>query len=159
VPATGGSQTANISTAADCAWTATSNAPWIAIGSPASGSGNASVRLDVQANTDAARSGTATIAGKLVTINQDSGCTITISPMSTPMVVGGGSGNITVTAGAGCMWTATSSDLTWITFPGPSSGSGSGTVMFNVGANASGVPRNGSITIGGQVFAINQAGS
>ena len=157
-PAVGGSQTVNISTAADCAWTAVSNAPWIAVAMPTSGSGNAAVRLDIQANTEPARSGTATIAGKTVTVNQESGCTISIAPPSTPMVVGGGSGSVTVTAGTGCTWTAVSG-AAWITFPGPSTGSGSGTLMFNVDANTTGVTRSGSITIGSQVFTVNQSGT
>jgi hypothetical protein len=115
------------------------------------------VRLDIQANTDAARSGIATIAGKVVTVNQDSGCTISIAPGSTPMVVGGGTGSVTVTAGANCPWTAVSG-ATWIIVTGGASGSGPGTVTFSVDANVSGATRNGSITIGGQVFTVNQAG-
>ncbi|MFL6280893.1 MAG: BACON domain-containing protein [Vicinamibacterales bacterium] len=159
-PAAGGSQTVSISTAADCTWSAGSNASWIAIGMPAGGSGNGTVRLDIQPNADAARSGTATVAGKTVTVNQDSGCTITISPSSTPMVVGGGSGSVTVTAGAGCSWTAApASGTTWIAITGPSGGTGPGTVTFTVDANATGIARSGSITIGTQVFTVNQAGS
>ena len=157
VPAAGGSQTVSISTAADCAWTAASNAPWIAVAMPASGSGNGTVRLGIQANTDAARSGTATIAGKVVTVNQDSGCAISIAPTATPMVVGGGTGTVTVTAGAGCTWTAVSS-ATWIIVTGGATGSGPGTVTFSVDANVSGATRSGSITIGSQVFTVNQAG-
>ena len=157
-PAAGGPQNVSISTAAECSWTAASNAPWIAIGTAGSGSGNATVRLDIQANTDAARSGTATIAGKVVTVNQDTGCTISISPTSTPMVVGGGAGSpITVTAGAGCAWTAVSG-AAWIIVTSGASGAGPGTVTFSVDANVSGTTRSGSITIGGQLFTVNQAG-
>jgi hypothetical protein len=148
----------SISTAADCAWTATSNSPWIAVAMPTSGSGNGTVRLDIQANTDAARSGTATIAGKVVTVNQDSGCTVSIAPASTPMVVGGGTGSVTVTAGANCPWTAVSG-ATWITVTAGASGSGPGTVTFSVEPNGSGTTRVGTITIGGQVFTVNQAGA
>jgi hypothetical protein len=125
---------------------------------PAGGSGNGTVRLDVQANTDQARSGTATIAGKVVTVNQDSGCTVSITPSSTSMVVGGGTGSVTVTAGTGCTWTAVSG-ATWIMVTGGASGSGPGTVMFRANANATGAPRSGTITIGGRVFTVNQAGN
>ena len=156
-PAAGASQPVSISTAADCAWTAVSNAPWISIAMPASGSGNGTVRIDVQPNTDAARSGTATVAGRVVTVNQDSGCTISIAPTSTPMVVGGGTGSVTVTAGAGCAWTAVSG-APWIVVTGGANGSGPGTVTFSVDANVSGATRTGSITIGGQPFTVNQAG-
>ncbi len=156
-PAAGGSQTVSISTASECAWTAVSNAPWISVAMPASGSGNATVRLDIQANNDAARSGTATIAGRVVTVNQDSGCAISINPTSTPMVVGGGAGSVTVTAGTGCAWTAVSG-AAWIIVTGAAGGSGPGNVTFTVDANATGLARIGSITIGGQPFTVNQAG-
>lgn len=158
VPAAGGSQTVSLSTAADCAWTATSNASWIAVAMPSSGSGNGTVRLDIQVNSDAARTGTATIAGKTVTVNQDSGCTISLGSSSQPMVVGGGSGNVTVNAGAGCTWTAVSG-AAWIVITSGSSGSGPGTVAFTVDPNATGTPRSGSITIGGQIFTVYQAGT
>jgi hypothetical protein len=160
-PAAGGSQNVTISTAADCTWSAGSNAPWIAIAPPPSGSGTGTVRLDIQPNSDAARSGTATVAGKIVTVNQDSGCTITIAPTSTPMVAAGGSGSVTVTAGAGCSWTAApASGTTGIVVTGPPGGAGTGPgmVTFTVDANATGIPRSGSITIGNQVFTVNQAG-
>jgi BACON domain-containing protein/all-beta uncharacterized protein len=156
-PAAGASQPVNISTSADCAWTAVSNAPWISVAMPASGSGNGTVRIDVQANTDAARSGTATIAGKVVTVNQDSGCTISLTPTSTPMPVGGGTGQVAVTAGVGCTWTAVSG-APWIIVTGGANGSGPGTVTFSVDANVTGATRSGPITIGTQTFTVNQAG-
>ncbi len=58
-------------TTAACAWTASSNAlPWLTITSGASGTGNGSVGLSIAANTGAARTGTATIAGQTFTVNQ-----------------------------------------------------------------------------------------
>jgi hypothetical protein len=39
------------------------------------------------------------------------------------------------------------------------SGSGDGTVEFTVAANATGAARSGTITIGGQVFTVQQAGA
>jgi hypothetical protein len=51
------------------AWTATSNAAFITV-SPASGTGNATVTLTVQANTGALRTGTVTVAGRTVTVTQ-----------------------------------------------------------------------------------------
>jgi len=159
VPAPGGSQTVTITTGADCTWSAASNAPWIGIAQPASGSGNGTVRLDIQPNSDAARSGTATVAGKTVTVNQDSGCTITIAPTAMPMAVGGGTGSVTVTAGAGCSWTAVSG-AAWIIVTSAPGGTGPGNVTFTVtdNTNPTATPRSGSMTIGNQVFTVNQAG-
>jgi len=159
VPATGGSQNVGITTPAECAWTAVSNAAWISIPTNnASGSGNATVRLDIQPNTATARSGTATIAGRVVTINQESGCQVSLNPPSQVAAVGSGSGAVAVSTGAGCAWTAVSG-AAWIAVTGGASGSGNGTVQFTFEANMTGMPRSGTITIGGQQFTINQAGS
>jgi all-beta uncharacterized protein/BACON domain-containing protein len=153
----GGAHNVNITTTADCTWTAVSNVTWITIGSPTSGSGNATVHLDVQANTGPARTGTATVAGDTVTVNQTTGCTISIAPKSQSIGIAGGTGMVTVTAGAGCTWTAVS-QASWIHVTAGSSGSGNGAVTFSVDSN-SGKMRNDSINIGGQMFTVNQAGS
>jgi len=47
-----------------CAWTATSNAPWISITRGDSGTGNGTVQVSVDRNSGDARGGTATIAGR-----------------------------------------------------------------------------------------------
>jgi len=158
VPASGGSQNVSIKTPADCAWTAVSNAAWISVHMGASGSGDGTVRLDMQSNSDAARSGTATIAGHLVTVNQDSGCLVSINPTSQVAAVGSGAGSIAVSAGSGCTWTAVS-NAPWIVVTAGATGSGNGTVQFTFAANTTGMPRSGTITIGGRQFTINQAGS
>lgn len=53
-----------------CAWTAASNASWIAITSGGSGSGNGTVSFTVSSNTGAGRSGSLTIENYTVTITQ-----------------------------------------------------------------------------------------
>ena len=158
-PASGGSQNVSVSTAAECSWTAASNVPWIGIPPGAGGAGNGVVHLDIQPNTGPGRSGTATIAGKTVTVNQDSGCSVSIAPSTQPIPVGGGAGSVTVTAGAGCNWTAVS-NVPWVVVGATSgSGSGAGTVSFTADVNATGAARTGTITISGQTFTIEQAGS
>jgi len=159
VPAAGGSQNVGITTPAECAWTAVSNAAWISIPpGNASGNGNATVHLDIQPNTEAPRNGTATIAGRVVTVNQESGCQVSLTPPSQVAAVGSGSGSVAVSAGSGCVWTAVSS-AAWIAVTAGAGGSGNGTVQFTFEANMTGMPRSGTITIGGQPFTINQAGS
>src|SRR4029079_15642658 len=100
-PTAGGPQTVSVTTAAECAWTAVSNAPWIAVAGDGNRSGSATVQLDIQANDGPARSGTATIAGRTVSVNQDAGCTIAIAPSSQAVAVGGGTGSVAVTASGG----------------------------------------------------------
>jgi hypothetical protein len=158
-PAAGGSQNVGVTTAADCAWTAASNAPWITIAMPASGTGNGNVQLDIQPNSGVARSGTATVAGQMVTVNQESGCSVSIAPAGQAVGVAGGTGSFTVTAPAGCPWTAVSNNPEWLTVTSGASGSGAGIVQFNAVANASGAARTGTITVSGQTFTVTQAGS
>jgi hypothetical protein len=157
-PAAAGSQNVGVTTDASCSWTAVSNAPWITIPPPAGGSGSAIVQLAIDVNGGPARSGTATIAGHTVTVNQDGGCTFTIAPSSQDVMQPGGSGTVGVTTTAGCGWTA-SSNAPWITITAGGSGSDSGTVQFSVDVNASGVARSGTIGVAGQTFTVNQAGS
>lgn len=85
-------------------------------------------------------------------------CTYTISPTNNPSVpAGGGSYSVSVTAGSGCSWAATS-NVDWITITGGSSGSGNGTVSYSVAANTSTSSRDGTMTIAGQTFTVTQAG-
>jgi hypothetical protein len=156
-PATGGPARVDVATSSGCAWTAVSSAAWITVTAGASGSGNGSVDLSVGANTGPVRSGTVAVAGRTVTVTQESGCTIAITPRDRTIDVSGGSGSVTVTAGAGCTWTATST-VTWIAVVSGGSGSGDGVVQYTVEANPTGSARTGTIAIGGQTFMINQAG-
>jgi hypothetical protein len=157
-PASGASRDVTVTTDAGCAWTAASAADWISIRSGAGGTGNGSVQFDVAANTGPARTGTLTVASRVVTVTQDSGCTVSISPASQPVAVGGGTGTVTVTAGSGCTWTATS-NVAWIAVTAGASGSGNGSVQFSAEANATGAGRTGTITIAGQTFTVEQAGT
>ena len=157
-PRTGGSQNVSVTTAAECSWTAVSNAAWIAIAGAGGGSGNGTVQLDIQPNDGPARSGTATIAGRTVSVNQETGCTVSIAPAGRTVPVGGASGSVTVTTRGGCTWTAVS-NVAWITVTKGASGSGDGTVEFTVEPNATHAARSGTITIGGQVFTVQQPGA
>ena len=158
-PAAGGQQTETVTaSAADCAWSSVSNAPWIAIVSGATGTGTGAAQLNIQVNRGPARTGTALIAGRTITVNQDSACTISIAPASQSMIVGGGTGTVAVTAAGGCAWTATS-NVSWITITAGASGSGNGTVQFIVDPNTTGAGRAGTLTIGGQTFTLTQDGA
>jgi hypothetical protein len=156
-PAGPGMQSVSVSTTPDCAWTATSNAPWFAIAAGANGTGNGTVQLDIQANAGAPRSGTATIAGTIVTVNQDGGCTFSLAPSAQTMPKDGGPSSVAVTTSGGCAWSAIS-NVSWITITDGTSGSGSGTVRFTVDPNLTGMVRSGTLTIGGQTFTLEEGG-
>jgi Zn-dependent metalloprotease len=85
-------------------------------------------------------------------------CSFSINPTSASQPAVGGTGSVTVTAGAGCAWTAVS-NATFITVTSGSSGSGSGTVNYSVASNTGAASRSGTITIAGLTFTVTQAGT
>lgn len=158
VAALGGTGTVSVSTTSTCTWTASSNVPWIAITSGASGTGSGSVSLNVAANTGAARSGTATIAGQTFTVSQAAfvaSCSYSISPTTRNVAAAADTGTVSVTSASGCTWTA-SSNTPWLTIASGQSGTGNGTVAYAVQANEGGA-RTGTLTIAGQTFTVAQA--
>jgi uncharacterized protein (TIGR03437 family) len=158
--AAGGAGSVAVTTQGGCAWTAVSNAAFVSITSGASGSGNGTVNFSVAANSDSApRSGTLTIGGQTFTVNQGgTGCTFSISPTSQDFAAAGGTGSVTVTAPGGCPWTA-ASNAAFLVLTSSANGAGSGTVTFNVAANSDSASRSGTLTIAGQTFTVNQAGT
>jgi hypothetical protein len=97
----------------------------------------------------------ADLGGSVSRIIRAAACTYAISPARASYGNSGGSGAVTVTAPAGCAWTATS-NVGWITVTG-GSGTGNGTVNYSV-ATYTGKPkkRNGTVTVAGQTFMVQQ---
>jgi hypothetical protein len=146
---------------ANCSWISTSNDPFITIQSGAGGTDNGTTLLAVAANSGPARTGSAFIAGRLLTITQtapSSHCAFAVTPTAVPVPAAGGSAQvaITITNGTNCAWTAQSS-ATFITIAN-ASGMGSATVSFTVAANT-GASRSGTLTIAGETVTVNQSGS
>ena len=150
----GGSGSVSVQTAAGCAWSSASGAPWITINEGASGNGPGRVAFTIAANSGTARQASLTVAGQTVAITQTDGCAYGISPSSQGVAAAGTSGTVSVTTSGGCPWSATSSD-SWITISSGASGSGSGQVGYSVAANT-GPARQGSLSIAGRTFAISQ---
>ena len=149
-----------VSAAAGCAWSARSNDGWIALTSGATGIGDGAVTFDVAGNTASARTGTLTIAGQTFTVTQAASspsvtCTYSISPTEQSINEKGGQISIAVSTSAGCAWTAASNE-SWLVVTGGASGRGSGTVAIDVGSTG-GKKRNGTVTIAGQTFTVNQS--
>jgi hypothetical protein len=84
-------------------------------------------------------------------------CAFSISPASQIFGTEGGTGSVSVTADAGCNWTAVS-NAAWITITSGSGGSGNGTVNYSAAANT-GPARTGTMTIAGKTFTVNQDGT
>src|ERR1035438_3150106 len=109
------------------------------------------------------RSGTVTIAGQSITINQAAAtpCTFSASPTSVATIAASGSSTIfTVNASpSGCTggsWTASVSDPSWMSVSA-TSGTTAASVTATYLANTSLSPRSGTVTIAGQSITINQA--
>jgi len=85
-------------------------------------------------------------------------CTWQLNPQGADLLATGGPVGFGVTTASGCAWTATPS-ATWISTSQNPGGTGSGSVNAVVYPNNTGAVRTGSITVGGQTFAITQAPS
>lgn len=133
-PAAGQAITVHVDTAASCAWTARTQAGWIAL-SATSGTGPADVVVTLTANDGIAeRVGTVTIADKDVSIRQGgrtpNACTYALTSSSSTIGAAGGRGRVSVQTAAGCAWTARV-QASWVTLP-IASGVGPGEVEYEV---------------------------
>lgn len=82
-------------------------------------------------------------------------CSYSINPQSAQFNFPGGSGSVSVNAGFGCTWAATS-NVPWVTITSGATGSGAGTVNYTVATNASTLVRSGTMSIAAQTFTVNQ---
>ena len=82
-------------------------------------------------------------------------CTYSLSPTTASFDSSGGTGSVTVTAPAGCGWSA-QSFADWITILPPHGQAGSGTVSYQVAATTT-ERLNGRLLIAGQNFFVNQS--
>ncbi|HKP11149.1 MAG TPA: BACON domain-containing carbohydrate-binding protein, partial [Blastocatellia bacterium] len=155
-PAEGGTSSVNVTTLTGCAWKPNSNATWIVV-SQGGAAGSGSFRYLVLANPEGQpRTGTVTVGPVSFTVTQDaSPCLFTLSPPGKLMDVAGGEARFDLACPNGCNWNATTSDP-WITITTEASGIGPTTISLLVRGNPNSTPRQGSISVGGQTFAIVQ---
>jgi hypothetical protein len=149
----------SVAAASGCTWTAASNAGWLTVAGPGSGTGNATIDYDIAANAGGvSRIATITVAGATFTVTQaPPPCTFTLSTTSLSMLAPASTGTVAVTAGGSCAWTAASA-ASWITVSGGASGSGNGTVSLAIAANTAAASRTGTVTIAGQTVNVTQQG-
>jgi hypothetical protein len=143
----------------DCPWTAVSNDPFITIVSGSNGVASGTVRFTVPGNTNTVPlTGTMTIAGETVTINQaGGGCTYSLSPSSARFRATGGSRTVNVRPRfPDCAWSAVSND-SFITITAGTSGVGNGVVSYTVATNTSSVVLTGTMTIAGKTYTVTES--
>ena len=146
----------DVTTQTGCGWSASSNSTWITVSSGANGTGSGRVDLTVAANAGSARAGTAMIAGRTVTVNQQGrpACAYSISPTSYAPTSAGGAVSVAVKTTEDCEWTVTNTTA-WATAM-PNSLTGSGTTTVTVQPN-SGAARSATLKIANADFVVQQA--
>jgi len=78
--------------------------------------------------------------------------------MSESVDASGGRLSVSVTTQDSCKWTA-AGNVGWLSVVAGASGTGNGMVQFSVARNTATSSRTGTLTIGGQVFTVTQAGT
>jgi hypothetical protein len=132
----------------------------MSVTSGANGTGNGVVNVSLTANSsEAARTGTLTVAGQNVSVSQEGlgSCTIELSPTSASFDEGSDTGRFSVTAAAHCAWSATTG-TTWVRVTSGGSGTGNGTVDYSIDRNTDTKPRTGTIAVGNRAFTVEQSG-
>jgi hypothetical protein len=154
----GGTAQVGVATASHCSWSAQSAASWLSITSGATGTGPGTVTVAASANPSTSeREAALVMAGHSVTARQSAlaACTYEISPTSAWSRQGRGSDSIAVSAGANCTWTA-ASQAEWLSVTSGTTGTGNGTVNYQVTPNGTPFERRASIEVAGQLFTVTQ---
>jgi len=140
----------DIKTTSGCAWTAASQAMWINIG-PTTGTGSARVKLSITANLGDKRTGTATIAGQTVMVNQNAApCAYTVKPDSFHISSGSQTADITVTTNRPSCTVGASTSAGWVHI-GPYANAGSGKIPLSFDRNGGG-KRSATVAVTGENF-------
>ena len=138
-----------------CSRQATASGTWITVNYGQTGSGNGTVGYSVASNpTYATRVGTISVGGTPFKITQQGLlCTYSLSTSSQSAQPSGGT--FTVSIATPCMWTA-STTAPWITLK-TTSGTGSVSLSYTVGANTGFATRTGTIQIDTQILTVTQS--
>jgi hypothetical protein len=145
---------------ANCSWTASSDAPWAQLNTGA-GSGSTTLGITVQSNASSVtgRSGTLTINGQNIGVQQSgTACTFSLQSATGSVPASGGTGSVGVVTPSVCTWGATSSDPTWLAITS-AGGSGSTDVQFVAQPNPLTTPRTATMTIAGLTYTVTEAGA
>ena len=166
----GGQVSFVLTTADGCQWTATSQAAWLAV-SPTAGSGSTTITVTAVSNPGPTeRTGTLSVAGQTISVIQAAPtpeCAYGVDPAAASAASSSRDGAVTglfkLTTGPECSWTAISSHGWLRVRQGTGKvtttleGSGSSTIEWSLRSNKSNT-RVGTVTVGGAVFTVTQAG-
>jgi Domain of unknown function (DUF5666)/Viral BACON domain len=157
-PATGGSGELVVSSARECAWSASSPDAWIALVPPTDGQGNGKVRYTVSPNPAAStRRGSLVLGSQATAITQEAAaCRFAVDPGSFELGAGERTASVGVQVAAGCAWTARAT-ASWIDILEGAQGNGPGRLTFRVSSNTAQQPRSGSLEIAGLRVEVRQS--
>ena len=168
--AAGGVETITVNANDGRQWTATSDAPWLQVASPATRSGSGAVSVQVAPHPIGAvdtRRGVVMIRcsaseAQAVTFVQKPDCQVRVTPTAgTPSTFSetGGTGGLTMEVGVpGCRWEA-HSQVDWMHTVGVNSWAGQPPfreLNFVVRPNETGQPRSGQLLVGETPWTVNQ---
>lgn len=158
-PATGGTVGIDVAVSpGDCDWTASADVAWLTFAA-GQDTGTGTRRLEVAVaptGSSKSRSGTVSVGSKKVTVAQAGlTCAYTLSATTASFDYRANTGVVEVAASAAdCQW-GTTKNASWVTL-GVASGTGTKLVPYTVGANATTLPRQASVMIGGVEYLITQ---
>jgi hypothetical protein len=156
VPFGGAQVTAQLLTARDCAWSATSDVPWLVL-EPSTGQGEGTISLAAEPNpTGRPRNANIAINDQHFTVIQDpQPCRFDVAPRQVKVPAFGGRLSIQVTTLDGCNWT-TASSQPWMRVISGSGGESSRSIDIGVDSNA-GDDRSAQLTVAGMSVDVQQA--
>ncbi|MBL8179938.1 MAG: hypothetical protein JNK48_34985 [Bryobacterales bacterium] len=153
-PAAGAHTLSTSSQQADCRANAISEASWITVGNPQTGSVSYTV---AENNTGVVRTGVIWVAGFSVTVTQQAGACDFLIAAPTTIGAEGGFITLNLTGPQSCSWNPRSSG-DWVSFSS-TSGSGNGSVVASFSANFGAFSRTTVISIGTTQYLVTQAGA
>ena len=155
----GGTEVVALTMGPGVAWTAESNADWLTITSGTSGSGSASISINVAANPRAeSRVGTITVAGLTLTVRQEPLWSEVANDTPFPPAEDGGYGIITVTTEGNAAWQAVS-DASWLTIIDEGDHYGTDSIMWSADPYTDTTrSRTGTIRVADHLVNITQRG-
>jgi hypothetical protein len=155
VAASGAQLTVGVVAARECAWTAASEASWLAV-TPANGQGEGTLTVTVAENPTAmVRAGSVMLNDSRVSVSQAAApCRFELNRSSASAPHSGGSTSVALTTLEGCDW-RTASSASWIRVMTPA-GRNSATIAFEIEPNTRNSARRSDVEIAGLPFTIQQ---
>jgi hypothetical protein len=151
VSSSGGSTSVSVNSPAGCAWTVTGAPGWVTV-SPQSGTGSATLKIGVSANSGPARAAVLNVGGREFRVEQAQlpACTYAVTPESFTVSHKKQRKKVDVTTLSYCQWSATSS-AEWVRVSSDPR-TGSGEIELKVDEYSRSRMRTAVVTINGQNF-------